>query len=296
MSFNDLQLKASAEQACMTAHAGLAKLSLFAKNYSELEGQYGNAVAVPIYTLAAATAWDDTPGSINNYGTSTAGEISGDLVTLDQHYVKSLTITDKQQAETGIQWIKDATQALTESITRGMNINVFSRMNDTTFSATPTEINFSTKASIAQLYATAASADIPVDRSVVVLKPAQFAKVLGQLDSSVYGGTEAIRTGVIPGLFGFKGFVCSGNLPNCASNAIGAIICDSAIGIGSRYLAPDPNEYSNSWKGTTEDGFTIGFRRYTNRDLGADKLACDVLFGVKFFDMSKIIRVKEAAG
>ena len=274
MAFSDLALKAASESAVMAAHKNLAKISLFAKNFSELQGVPGKSIAVPVYNLSAAAAFD---AASNNYGTG-ANEIGGELITLDQHLVKSVSITDVAEAETGIRWASDTSYALADMLTRGVNDYVFGLINETnvTLSAdTPTS-----KATVAGLYAVAEQNDIPVDRCVVALKPTQFAGVLSCLDFNVYGGTEAIRLGVIEGLYGFKGFVCAPNLPEGVN---GAIICDSAVGVASRYLFPGTEgAYPEAWSATDEtNGFTIGYRRFMDLNAGSNKFAADVLFGAK---------------
>lgn len=229
MAFSDLTLKAASESAVMAAHKNLAKLSLFAKNFSELQGVPGKSIAVPVYNLSAAASF--VAGS-NDYGTG-SNEIGGELITLDQHLVKSVSITDVEEAETGIRWASDTSYALADMLTRGVNDYVFGLINATNVSLsadTPTS-----KATIAGLYAIAEDNDIPVDQCVVALKPTQFAGVLSCLDYTVYGSEDAIRNGVIPGLYGFKGFVCAPNLPKGVN---GAVICDTAVGVASRYLFP----------------------------------------------------------
>lgn len=283
MAFSDLALKAASESAIMAAHKNIAKLSLFAKSFSELNGQPGKSIAVPVYNLSAAAAFD----AVNNNYCTGSNEIGGELITLDQHLVKSVSITDVEEAETGIRWASDTAAALADTLTRGVNAYVFGLINATnvTLSAdTP-----ATKAAVAGLYAIAEQNDIPVDRAVVALGPTQFATVLGQLDANVYGGSEAIRLGIIPGLYGFKGFVCTSNLPEGTN---GAIICDSAVGVASRYLYPGTEgAYPEAWSATDEDGFTIGYRRFMDLCTGTNKFAADVLFGAKILQPSKIVRL-----
>ena len=174
MAFSDLALKAASESAVMAAHKNIAKLSLFAKSFSELDGKPGNSIAVPVYNLSAAGAF--VAGS-NDYGTG-GNEIGGELITLNQHLVKSVAITDVQEAETGIRWAADTAGALADTLTRGVNkyvFNLITAANGVTLSAsTP-----STKATVAGLYAIAEQNDIPVDKCVVALGPTTFATVLG---------------------------------------------------------------------------------------------------------------------
>lgn len=283
MAFSDLALKAASESAVMAAHKNLAKLSLFAKNFSELQGVPGKSIAVPVYDLSAAAAF---VAGTNDYGTG-SNEIGGELITLDQHLVKSVSITDVEEAETGIRWAADTAYALADMLTRGVNDYVFGLINATNVELsadTPT-----TKATVAGLYAIAEGNDIPVDQCIVALKPTQFAGVLSALDYNIYGSTDAIRLGVIPGLYGFKGFVCAPNLPEGVN---GAIICDTAVGVASRYLFPGTDgAYPQAWAATDDSGFTIGYRRFMDLGAGSNKFAADVLFGAKLLQPSKIVRL-----
>lgn len=284
MAFNDLQLKVAAEAAVMATKANLAKISLFARSFSEINGRPGQSVAVPVYDLSAAGTF---VAGTNDYG-SGVNEVGGVEVTLDQHIVKSVAITDQQLAETGINWVRDTNAALADTVTRGVNSYVFGLITAATCPVSA-EVNLSAKAVIADLYKTAAEADMAVDRCIVVLGPAEFAKVLGQLDANIYGGTEAIRLGMIPGLYGFKGFVCSTYLPDGVK---GAIIQDSAIGIACRYLAPaTPGAYPEAWEVNTDDGFVLGARRFMDLGKGFDMFAMDALFGAKVILPNKVVRL-----
>lgn len=282
MAFSDLAVKAASESAIIAAHKNIAKLSLFAKNFRELNGKPGQSIAVPVYNLTDAAAFS----AENNYG-SGSNEIGGELITLNQHLVKSVSITDVEEAETGISWAKDTAGALADTLTRGVNAYVFGLINSTNVTTTATTPT--TKQTVAGLYAIAESNDIPVDRAIVALAPTQFATVLGLLDANVYGGSEAVRLGVIEGLYGFKGFVCTSNLPEGTQ---GAVICDSAIGVASRYLAPGTEgAYPEAWAATDDDGFTLGYRRFMDLNTGTNKFAGDVLFGAKILQPSKIVRL-----
>lgn len=284
MAFSDLALKAASESAVIAAHKNLAKLTFFAKNFSELEGVPGKSIAVPVYNLSAAAAF---VAGTNDYGTGT-NEIGGELITLDQHLVKSVAITDVEEAETGIRWAADTSYALADMLTRGVNDYVFGLINSTNCPLSA-DTNLSSKSVIAQLGTIASDNDIPVDAAIVALKPQYFYGVLGQLDSYVYGSPDAIRYGVVPGLFGFKGFVCAPNLPEGVN---GAILCETSLGIAARYLAPGTEgAYPEAWSATDDSGFTIGYRRFMDLNAGTNKFAADCLFGAKVLQPSKVVRL-----
>ena len=285
MAFSDLALKAAVESGIIAAHKNIAKLNLFAKNYSELDGVYGASVAVPVYNLSASTEFN---ASTNNYATTeTPG---GCMVTLNKHFVKSVGITDKQEAETGIRWISDTTYALADNLTRAVNKTVFNSLSSDSITLSAS-VTLTSKSAIANLVETAYENDIAVSDAVVVLCPTTYASVLAQLDSSVFGGDEAVKYGYVPNLYGFAGFVCSGDIPSSLS-AEGFIIQKDAIALANRYL-PSYTEgtYQETWKSVTEEGFNIGFRRFADPSTGMNILAGDVLFGSTIVLPSKIVKL-----
>lgn len=284
MAFSDLQQKAISEYAVQAAHKNLAKLNLFAHTFTELDGRYGESIAVPVYDLSASA---DFVAGTNDYG-SGVNEVGGVVVSLDKHLVKSVSITDKELAYTGINWAKDTGVALADRLTRDVNSYVFSLINSTNCPLS-TSFDATSKSVIANLYAIAQDNDIPVDKAVVALNTTQFAKVLQTVDYSMVGSGDYIKTAMIEGLVGFKGFVCVNNLPESAN---GAIILDEAIGIASKYLAPmTEGAYPEAWSISDENGFTLGARRFMDLNKGADIFAMDALFGAKLLQPKKVVRL-----
>ena len=283
MAFNDLQIKVISEYAVFAAHKNLAKLQDFSHTFTTLNGRIGESIAVPVYDLQSAAAFDV---STNNYG-SGSNEVGGMLVSLDQHYVKSVSITDKELAFTGINWAKDTAGALAESLTRGINSYVFALFNDTNC---PLSASFdaSSKNTIANLYKIAEENDLPVDKCVVILNPTEYAKVLSIVDYTMVGTGDYITTGRIQGLFGFKSFVCSSNIPS----GKGLIVLDEAVGLASKYLEPaTPEAYPEAWMMSDQSGFTMGARRFVDLNTGRNIFAMDCLFGAKLLQPTKVIRL-----
>lgn len=287
MAFSDLQQKAISEYAVIAAHKNLAKLQLFSHTFTELEGRAGESIAVPVYDLSASA---DFVAGTNDYGTG-ANEVGGMLVNLDKHLVKSVSISDKNLAYTGINWAKDTGAALADRLTRDVNGYVFGQLSAATLSD---EISSyigtnPAKTAVAGLYALAESNDLPVNRCIVALSPTYFSKILGLVDYSMIGSGDYIKTGVIEGLFGFKAFVCTSNLP---TGVEGAIILDEAMGVASKYLAPmTDGAYPEAWNIVDESGFTLGARRFMNLATGADIFAMDVLMGAKLIQPTKVVKL-----
>ena len=285
MAFNDLQLRAASEYAVFAAHKNLAKISLFSHTFTELNGRPGESVAVPVYDLSASAAF---VAGTNDYG-SGVNEVGGMLVNLDQHLVKSVAITDAELAFTGINWVKDTASALAERITRDVNAYVFGLVNSTNVSLTA-QTSLSDVADFANLHAIAELNDIPADKCIVVLNPTYFAKALSLAKYATVGTPDYIQTGVIKGLFGFKGIVESSNIVD----GVGAIVLDEAMGVASKYLAPMTSDaYPEAWQAVDDSGFTIGFRRFMDLAKGANLFAVDALFGAKLLQPTKVVRLIE---
>lgn len=283
MAFNDLAMKVAAEKSVEAMHAAMAPLGLFAHDYTELDGRKGEAIAVPVINLSASGEFDpDT----NNY---CAGDqvFDGALVTLDHHFVQSASITDRQLQATDFNWLRDLAGAQARQIGRDVNKTVFGMFNATNVPLSA-ELDVSSKEAIASLVKTAADNDINPNDAIVVLGPADFYKVISKLDSNVYGGSEAIRGGMIPGLYGFYGFVQSTFLPE----GVRGVICSrDAVGLASRYLEPMADAYTDTWRASDGDIATIGFRYFGRPCTGRRYLACECLFGAKILLADKIVRL-----
>ena len=281
--FDDLKRQVAAEASIQVMHAEMAKLQDFVHDYTELEGRKGEAIAVPVIDLSASAEFD---ADTNNYCNG-QNEVDGALVNLDKHFVKSVMITDRQLAATDLNWLRDIAKAETNVIARSINKYVFGLINETNCPLSAT-LDVSSKTAVANLYKIATDNDIPVGDAVVVLGPVDYAKVLSYLDSNVYGGSEAIREGRIPGLYGFRAFVSSTFLPEGVK---GAIVSRDAIGLASRYLEPMEGAYPDAWSASDGDIATIGFRHFANLCTGRRYLACEALFGACVLMPKKIIRL-----
>lgn len=203
--------------------------------------------------------------------------------------MKSLSLTDRDLAETGIQWAKDAGVAIAKTLGRSLNAYVFGMMNDVNIPLSAS-INLGTKAGVANLYEIAADNGLDVGDTVCVLNPTQFAKVLSQFDYMAYGGPEAVRYGYVPGAFGLVSIVCSTNLPDGVD---GVLINRNTVGVASRYLQPMAGAYVNTWKAVDPDSsFTIGFREFCDLPTGKRYIAGEALVGAKiFWNGAKAVRL-----
>lgn len=275
-TFSDLKLKVMSESALQAIYPELVRLQDFAKSYTELEDRPGASIVIPTYDLSAAA---DFNVSTNNYG-SGVNEISAANVTLNKHLVKSVAVSDRDIADTGISFVKDAAAGIASVIGRGLNAYVFGMMNATNLPLSAA-IELSAKSGTTELYKIAADNGLDVADSVVVLNPTQFAKFLTHVDFMQYGGPEAIRYGYVPGYAGFKSVVCTTYLPDGVD---GVIINRNTVGIASRYLAPLGGAYPQTWKTVDPNsGFSIGFRLFADLKTGTRYIAGEALCGASIF-------------
>ena len=287
MAFTDLHMKVTAQSAIQELAFKLAPVSEITHNYSELEGRKGDSVLIPDFSKIDEAAEFD-PSSNNYFGGT--NEVVDQTVSLDKLFVKSLMFTDRDFGDTEVQFFRDGGIAIANKISSLTNGYVFGMINDTnvtnTYALTKVDKN-----TVAGLYAVAADKDISVGDAVLCLNPLKFSQLLAILDSSTYGGPEAIRRGVVPGLYGFKSVICSNKLP---AGTVGAIIGMGTIAVINRYNAPGiAGAYPMVERTTDANGFTIGFRYGTDLARGYNYLACDALVGAKVLDKEKIVRLVE---
>lgn len=284
MAFSDLQMKVTSDFALQTLYAKLAPIKDFARNFRDLEDRKGASIVIPVFNLSAAADFD---ADTNNYCNGQT-EMDAATVNLSSHLVKQFMYTDRDVAETEVQWFRDVGYATGDAIGRGIYNTVIGLLNDTNVTLTA-ESSLSAKSDFAGLVDTTYANQLDIGNTVLMLGPTYFANLLGTLDAYVYGGPEAIRGGYVPGLYGFKSVVCA---PGLAAGWKGALVDANSIGIASRYLAPMAGAYVDAWKASDPNsGLTVGFRSFANLCTGRRYLDCEVLFGAKIIRNSGIVKL-----
>lgn len=283
--YSDLQIKVASETAVMGLQKHMAPLKYFAKDLKPYEDRPFAGVQVPVYNLSAAAEFNEES---NNWCGGT-NEVGGVVVTLDKHYIKSISLDDVSKGETDINFLRDGTQAITEVLGHAVNKYTFGLINETNVPLR-SEFNGSSKAAFANLFKIADDNNVNPYECVLALNPENYAKLLSHLDANVYATDSAIKYGVIEGLYGFKAVVCTSYLPD---GTIGAIVPFNTIGIVSRVNKPAIDGYVNTWTATEANGLTIGFRVFEHLCRGRMFLGGDVLFGARIVQ-SGIVRLVPA--
>lgn len=283
MAFNDLQMKTTSEFALQSLYAKLAPIRDFAHNFRELEDRKGASIVVPVFDLSAAAEFN---ADTNNYCGGT-NEIDAATLTLNKHYVKALAVTDRDMAETEIQFYRDGGTAIGDALGRAIYKDVVDMLSaQATLTA---DVTLTSKQAFADLFNTVYANGLDIDEAVLMLTPANFAKLLGTLDANIYGGPEAIRGGYVPGLYGFKSVVCA---PNLGTGVEGYIVDRNSVGVAARYLAPMEGAYLAAWQTSDPNsGLPIGFRGFQNLCTGTRNLAGEILFGSKVIRNAGLIKL-----
>lgn len=286
MAFSDLQIKVASETAVMGLEKHMASLKYFAKDVSPMADRPFAGVQVPVYSLSAAAEFDE---NTNNWCGGT-NEVDGVVVGLDKHFIKSISLNDVQAGETDINFLRDGSKAIADVLGHAANKYVFGLINSTNV-PTQEQFNGSSKAAFANLFKIANDHGVNPYECVLALDPENYSKLLSTLDANVYSTDEAIKYGVIEGLYGFRAVICTSYLP---SGTIGAIIPYNTIAIVSRTNKPAVDGYVATWTAETEDGFAIGYRVFEHLCYGKVFLGADVLMGAKIVQ-DGIIRLTPAA-
>ena len=273
MAFSDLQIKVASETAVMGLQKHMASLKYFAKDVKPTADRPFAGVQVPVYSLSEAAEFDE---NTNNW-CGGRNEANGVVVTLDKHLIKSISLDDVSAGETDINFLRDGSQAIADVLGHAANKYVWGLINS---SNVPTQETFNgaSKTAFANLFKIADDHGVNPYECVLALNPENFAKLLSMLDANVYSTDEAIKYGVVEGLYGFKAVVCTSYLP---AGTIGAIIPYNTIAIVSRTNKPAVDGYVATWTAETEDGFSLGYRVFEHLCYGKMFLGADVLMGAK---------------
>lgn len=277
-------MKVTSDFALQTLYAKLAPIKDFAHNFRDLEDRKGASIVIPVFDLSAAADFD---ADNNNYCNGTT-EMDAATVNLSSHLIKQFMYTDRDVAETEVQWFRDVGYAVGDAVGRGIYNTVIGLINTTNVTLTA-DNDLSAKTDFAALVNTVYANNLDLGQTVLMLNPIAYSNLLGTLDAYVYGGPEAIRGGSVPGLYGFKSVVCA---PGLNAAFAGALVDVNSIGIASRYLAPMAGAYVDAWKASDPNsGLTIGFRSFANLCTGRRYLDAEVLFGAKVIRSTGIVGI-----
>ena len=248
---NDLLVKIGPE---------VAAVKQFAYDCSDAVEDFGQKVRVAM--VNGGTSEDF--GASADYEHET-GSISDVFVTLDKQPKSTIAISGKDVLELANApfWNRVA-EAGRNAIANAVETSIGDAMASALSSITKdaTALGTLTLAKLANLRGKCKG---KIGDTVLVLSPEKFDEALGLFDSSVYGGTEAVRGGVIPNLYGFKSVVRM-ELPKydgTSTASTAALIPANAIAVATRAVAVGEEScYSEIGTQADENGFAITVMRH----------------------------------
>lgn len=327
-SIVDPGLRFAANQMLTLLHKAISKVSQFTTNFTADAATKGESMLIPIAVDAAAGEFN---AATNNYG-----DIDGSFLftpmKFTSHPKHSFGFTPTDQTNIGLETINAMTKAgevSARAISRKIAETVAGLITASNIPITgkdPTEwydsdgnllkngkdipagLKFSAanryeidkkdlnKMTVAKFRSAANAADISVSSSILALCPEKYAELLSLLTAEMYGGTEAIRSGFIPGLYGWKG-VMEMNELSSEDNMIGAIIPETSIAVASRLPGVlNPHLYQNLGTATDDaSGMVFQFRQGGDWKTDNTVASVDCVFGAKLVQPTKIVRICEKA-
>lgn len=284
MAFTSPALVKAANDALVGISPDINIAKLFAYDFSPDFAEFGGTVKVGIATATAAEVNLNPTGSetLNDYETD-SGDVSYVNVVLD-HQPKA---TMKAPAAAAFDapnspyWPK-CTQAMINAIDGNISTVLGGLFTAAACTGGKAVLSSVTKKNVAALRSECLGR---IANTVLALNPVNYDNLLGELDAASYGGGEAIRTGMIPGLYGFKSVICLRDLPD---GVTGALIPSEAVAVAARGTLKSGDGFVEFDTVTDENGFPITVTRHFSPAKRNEFLNTDVLWGAQLVQPTKV--------
>ena len=282
-----------ADGAILDFNLALAPLRAFSLDFSPASNQPGKKVTVPVFPTRTATPF---AGSYSG-GNST---VTGVDVTLDQHSFDSSHVTDREVAESSIDYLTNFGRQSGRAVAKAVLDYFFGLVTATNFgNAAGDKLSQAssgfTSAHVAELRKKAVAKGLVPSDCSLVLNSDYFTALLKDttLTSAMYGGSEAVRAGNIPSLFGFRQIIESPTLPANGEYLGGFVAAPQAIAGAMRYLQPNSRE-GLSDAGMISDettGATLGYRVIPEQLAGKTHYVAEALYGASKVTGTSLVRL-----
>lgn len=280
----------TAASAIVAARKAISRVTQFATDFSSDAVTPGTTMKIPVFAAASAAAEFDRTS--NNYenpdGTVTWADVNF-------KHIKStfqFNDTDFLLAD-GTKFWDNAGKASGGAVSAGIEKAVGDLFTAEAVTGTHA-MGTVTKKAVAQLRAKCAAVGCEPGRSVVLLEPGYYADLLSLLDSNIYGGAEAVRDGLVPGLFGFKAVAEFGAFPD--SGTLGAVVPEDAVAVAARVVpveSPRVYEEVGVWT-DPESGLSLGVRRHGAPKDGSNFMTVEASIGAALTQGAKCFRITAA--
>lgn len=277
----------------------LFPLRAFATVYSNVPLQGTDEVAVPYYALDASATTDFVVA--NGYDTFGGTATSSKKVTVDKRKYQGMSFTSSELRRQP--YFNQARLAglKGETLSKDVWLDILGLILNANYSSSTTIAAASFDSdSIAGLRTTANQAQWPQAGRSLFVDSAYDGNLLKDASiksSAAFGGSEAIRQGQVPQIFGFD-YYQNPNIPSNGENLTGFIAFMSAILMASSPIAPAEEvrqQLSRYDLATDEEtGLTIEYRAWGDPDKDTAKNVIEFNYGKITGEAAALSRIKSA--
>ena len=270
----------------------LAPLRSFSQSFNDQAAEKGKTISVT--TLANTSSTDDFAAGTGYESMNTT--YGATQLSLTNHKYVSWHINDTEAAQSsavelerfGYQKGGDLAKNVFEDILSDVTAANFTR------SRVIAEADFDVD-EIANLRQDMVSIGAMPNLCNIVVGPGSFASLLkdSKIVADAYGGTEAIRRGEVPSMFGFDGIYESQAIPDNSENLVGFVCHPSAMALAMRYLEPtNSQEYITTRRlSDPRTGMVLGYREFYQPTLGKQTAVLEAVYGSAVAIAEDLVRI-----
>ena len=273
--------------------AQLNFLGAFSTDISDEVVGPSKSVDVPLVEMNEAGTFDRAH---NNFARP-AGTPKTAKVTFGEPIITGFAVTADQASKIEKRFWEGKAELNVTSVAASAQTAVTNLVTKENFAKAVTNVGNSAsfaKSGVAKIAAAIENATnkLRVKFSTLALSGEYFYALLAGLDANVYGGTEAIRNGVIPGLFGFGKVILVHGLD------IPGFVCEpSAIAFASRGFRPADDKPYNAVRDIKdpESGLNLTLVEYPDGPSGDLSESITTRIGASVGDSGALVRLVSGA-
>ena len=247
------------------------------------------SVEVPLVEMDEAGTFNRTS---NNFARP-AGTPKSATVTFGEPIITGFAVTADQASKIEKRWWEGKAELNATAVASSASSAITNLITDSNFEKVVTGVGAAAafaKSGVAKIAAAVENSTnkLRVKFSTLALSGEYFYALLAGLDASVYGGTEAIRNGVIPGLFGFGKVMLMHGLE------IPGFVCEpSAIAFASRGFRPADDKPYRAIREIKdpESGLTLTLVEYGDGPSGDLSESVTTRIGAAVGDSGSLVRL-----
>ena len=300
-TLTNLQARIFADSAILAFNKWTAPLTAFSRGFNAEASRKGDTVRVPVFTRLKAKAFGAT-----GYKGDDLFQAGADIA-LNVHKLTTFGITDREAAESPANYFRDlgyqAGKATAEAVVTDVMGDITAANYLDVADVDKVQLGATaalTTADVGKIRKALAEKGVRIDGAALVLDHTRFNDLLSSatMHADSFGGTEAIRSGVIPSLFGFSQVIECGVIPANGEKLVGFACAPQAIGVAMRYLMPQvPGSYdSTGMVSDAESGAVLGVRIYGDPQQGVKNMAVEALYGHAALDKPTAAGAGRTAG